>query len=170
MNQTAKSTEGEYLVYKWLGEHANGKGRILVPWSDGYMAEAISGLPSELSPENIDFNLPRLYWMPEEASARFLASRGLDYVVISTKYFKLIRYNKKTGEFQYSFSPDIIYQPQQLGINNLNQLKPTTLYRLLYSPNNLTNFKLLHYEKDLAVNEAYLLYRVIPPAAKKVSD
>ena len=170
MNQTAKSTEGEYLVYKWLGEHANGKGRILVPWSDGYMAEAISGLPSELSPENIDFNLPRLYWMPEESSARVLASKGLDYVVISTKYFKLIRYNQKTGEFQYSFSPDIIYQPQQLGINNVNQLKPTTLYRLLYSPNNLTNFKLLHYEKDLAVNEAYLLYRVIPPAAKKVSD
>jgi len=94
----------------------------------------------------------------------------LDYVVISTKYFKLIRYNQKTGEFQYSFSPDIIYQPQQLGINNVNQLKPTTLYRLLYSPNNLTNFKLLHYEKDLAVNEAYLLYRVIPPAAEKVSD
>ena len=170
MNQTAKSTEGEYLVYKWLGDHANGKGRILVPWSDGYMAEAISGLPSELSPENIDFNLPRLYWMPEESSARVLASKGLDYVVISTKYFKLIRYNQKTGEFQYSFSPDIIYQPQQLGINNVNQLKPTTLYRLLYSPNNLTNFKLLHYEKDLAVNEAYLLYRVIPPAAKKVSD
>jgi len=170
MNQTAKSTEGEYLVYKWLEEHANGKGRILVPWSDGYMAEAISGLPSELSPENIDFNLPRLYWMPEEAAARYLASRGLDYVVISTKYFKLIRYNQKTGEFQYSFSPDIIYQPQQLGINNVNQLKPTTLYRLLYSPNNLTNFKLLHYEKDLSVNEAYLLYRVIPPAPEISSD
>ena len=170
MNQTAKSTEGEYLVYKWLGEHAKGKGQVFVPWSDGYMAEAISGLPSKLSPENIDFNLPRLYWMPEEAAARVLASQGLDYVVISSKYFKLIRYNRKTGEFQYSFSPDIIYQPQQVGIINVNVLKPTALYRLLYTPRELTNFKLLHYEKDFSVNESYLLYRVLPPAAKKVSD
>lgn len=163
MNQTAKSTEGEYLIYKWLSEHTGGKGRIFVPWSDGYMAEAISGIPSELSPENIDFNLPRLYWLPEKAAAKILTDRGLDYVVISTKYFKLLRYNQKTGEFQYSFSPDIIYQPQNLGIKNVNQLKPTTLYRLLYNPRDLTFFQLLHYEKDPAVNEGYLLYRVIDP-------
>ncbi|MEA1929169.1 MAG: hypothetical protein U9N73_13265, partial [Candidatus Auribacterota bacterium] len=146
MNQTAKSTEGEYLTYKWLNDNARGRGRVFVPWSDGYMAEAISGLPSELSPQNIDFNLPRLYWMPEEASARILAGKGLEYIVVSTKYFKLIRYNKKTGEFQYSFSPDIIYQPQRVGINNVNELKPTTLYRLLYKHQELTNFKLIHFE------------------------
>ncbi len=69
MNQTAKSTEGEYRLYSWLGEHSGGQGRIFVPWSDGYMAEAISGVKSELSPENIDFQLPRLYWMSEEAAA-----------------------------------------------------------------------------------------------------
>lgn len=162
MNQTAKSTEGEYRAYKWLDDHARGKGKVFVPWSDGYLAEAVSGLTSELSPENIDFQLPRLYWLPEEAAARSLKSKGLDYLLISSKYFKLLRYNKKTGEFQYSFSPDIIYQPQQMGINNMKQLQQTTLYRLLYQTRDLKHFRLLHYERDPAVNEAYLIYRVIP--------
>lgn len=162
MNQTAKSTEGEYRLYKWLGDHVPAGGRIFVPWSDGYMAEAISGLDSELSPENIDFQLPRLYWMPEETAARALEARGLNYIVVSSKYFKLIRYNNKTGEFQYSFSPDIIFRPQQMGINNMTQLKESTLYRLLYRPRELKHFRLLHFERDPSVNEAYLVYQVAP--------
>ncbi|MFH1039220.1 MAG: hypothetical protein V1789_11200 [PVC group bacterium] len=162
MNQTAKSAEGEYRSYQWLNEHAGGKGKIFVPWSDGYMAEAISGLPSELSPEKIDFELPRLYWLPEPEAARALHSRGLEYILVSSKYFKLLRYNKQTGEFQYSFSPDIIYQPQQLGVSNVTQLQETTLYRLLYRPRGLSHFELLHHERDAAVNETFFIYRVIP--------
>ncbi len=166
MNQTPKSTEGEYRVYHWLGQHTGGKGKIFVPWSDGYMAEAISGLHSELTPQRIDFDLPRLYWQSEKEAAATLASLGIEYVMISSKYFKLLRYNKETGEFQYSFSPDIIYQPQQMGIMNVTQLQQAMLYRLLYRYRDLEHFKLIHYERDPAVDETFLMYRVVPPATQ----
>jgi len=162
MNQTAKSAEGEYRLYSWLAEHSGGEGKIFVPWSDGYMAEAISGVKSELSPENIDFQLPRLYWMSEEAAALALRSREIDYIVVSSKYFKLLRYSKETGEFQYSFSPDIIYQPQQAGINTMDRLRETALFKMLYRTRELEHFQPLHFERDPAVNETTLLFRVRP--------
>lgn len=162
MNQTAKSTEGEYRLYRRLGELSGGEGKIFVPWSDGYMAEAISGVKSEFSPGNIDFQLPRLYWMSEEAAAWALRSRGLDYIVVSSKYFNLLRYNPENGEFQYSFSPDIIYQPQQLGINKMDQLKETVLFKMLYRTRDLKYFRLLHFERDPSVNETTLLFQVRP--------
>ena len=141
-------------------------GDIFVPWSDGYMAEAISGLRSRLHPANIDFRLPRIYWMPEAAAARALKSAGLDYILVSTKYFKLMQYNRQTGEFQYSFSPDIIYQPQQAGIKTLDQLKETALFKLLYArrfqpPVELTKFRLIHGEIDRKANEAYMVYEIL---------
>lgn len=162
MNQTAKSSEGEYRLYRWLGEHSKGEGTIFVPWSDGYMAQAVSGVKSELSPENIDFQLPRLYWMTEEAAALALRSRSIDYIVISSKYFMLLRHSPETGEFQYSFSPDIIYQPQQLGINTMDKLKETALFKMLYRTRELEHFQLLHFERDPAVNETSLLFGVRP--------
>lgn len=161
MNQTAKSTEGEYRAYKWLSENVSG-GRIFVPWSDGYMAEVVSGLASELSPHNIDFILPRLYWQSEEQASRALKEKGINYVLVSSKYFNLQAYNPKTGEFQYSFSPDIIYQPQQAGIKTLDQLKETALFKMLYRPREMKNFQLLRMERDEVVNENYLIYRVLP--------
>ena len=162
MNQTAKSTEGEYRLYSWLGQHSGGQGRVFVPWSDGYMAEAISGVKSELSPENINFQIPRLYWMSEEAAALVLRSRAIDYIVVSSKYFKLLRYSEETGEFQYSFSPDIIYQPQQVGINTTAQLRETALFKMLYQNRELQHFRLLHFERDPAVEESTLLFQVLP--------
>ncbi len=160
MNQTAKSTEGEYRLYSWLGRHSGGEGRIFVPWSDGYMAEAISGVKSELSPEKIDFQLPRLYWMTEEAAALALRSRSIDYIVVSSKYFKLLRYSDQSGEFQYSFSPDIIYQPQQVGINTMDRLQETALFKMLYRTRELEHFRPLHLERDPAVNETTILFEV----------
>lgn len=160
MNQTAKSSEGEYRLYRWLGKHSGGEGKIFVPWSDGYMAEAVSGVKSELSPEKIDFQLPRLYWMSEEAAALALRSRSIDYLVVSSKYFMLLRHNPETGEFQYSFSPDIIYQPQQLGINTLDRLRETALFKMLYRTRELEHFQLLHFERDPAVNETSLIFGV----------
>ncbi len=162
MNQTAKSTEGEYRLYNWLGRHSGGEGRVFVPWSDGYMAEAISGVKSELSPEKIDFQLPRLYWMTEEAAALALRSRAIDYIVVSSKYFKLLRYSEQTGEFQYSFSPDIIYQPQQAGISTMDRLQETTLFKMLYRTRELKHFRPLHLERDPAVNETTILFEVRP--------
>ncbi len=162
MNQTAKSTEGEYRLYSWLGRHSGGQGRVFVPWSDGYMAEAISGVKSELSPENINFQIPRLYWMSEEAAALVLRSRAIDYIVVSSKYFKLLRYSDQTGEFKYSFSPDIIYQPQQVGISTTAQLRETALFKMLYQNRELRHFRLLHFERDPAVGESTLLFQVLP--------
>ncbi|MDP8235330.1 MAG: hypothetical protein P9M08_03000 [Candidatus Erginobacter occultus] len=162
MNQTAKSTEGEYRLYSWLGQHSGGEGRVFVPWSDGYMAEAISGVKSELSPEKIDFQLPRLYWMSEEAAALALRSRSIDYIVVSSKYFKLLRYSEQSGEFQYSFSPDIIYQPQQAGINTMDRLQETALFKMLYRTRELKHFRPLHLERDPAVNETTILFEVRP--------
>lgn len=162
MNQTPKSTEGEYRLYRWLEEHSGGEGRVFVPWSDGYMAEAISGVASELSPENIDFQLPRLYWMTEEAAAHSMRARNLDYIVVSSKYFKLLRYSSESGEFQYSFSPDIIYRPEQVGIQTMDRLQETALFKMLYRTGELEHFQLLHYEQDPAVNETTLLFRVRP--------
>lgn len=162
MNQTAKSTEVEYRLYRRLGEISGGEGRIFVPWSDGYMAEAVSGVKSVLSPENIDFQLPRLYWMTEEAAALALSSRSIDYLVISSKYFMLLRHSPETGEYQYSFSPDIIYQPQQLGINKMERLQETALFKMLYRPRDLRHFQLIHYEQDPSASETVFLYRVRP--------
>ncbi len=162
MNQTPKSTEGEYRLYRWLEEYSGGEGRAFVPWSDGYMVEAISGVESELSPENIDFQLPRLYWMSEEAAALSMRARNLDYIVVSTKYFKLLRYSPESGEFQYSFSPDIIYRPEQMGIRTMDRLQETALFKMLYRTRELEHFQLLHYEEDPAVNETFLLFRVRP--------
>ncbi len=162
MNQTPKSTEGEYRLYRWLGEHSGGEGRIFVPWSDGYMARAISGVESELSPENIDFGLPRLYWMTEEAAAHSMRARNLDYIVISSKYFRMLRYSAESGEFQYGFSPEIIYRPEQMGIKKMDRLQETALFKMLYRTRELEHFQLLHFEQDPAVNETTLLFRVRP--------
>ena len=161
MNQTAKSTEGEYRAYKWLSENVSA-GRIFVPWSDGYMAEVVSGLTSELSPHNIDFVLPRVYWRSEEEANQVLKGEGINYVLVSSKYFNLQAYNPKTGEFQYSFSPDIIYQPQKVGIKTLDKLKETALFKMLYRPREMKHFQLLRVERDERVGENYLIYRVIP--------
>lgn len=166
MNQTPKSTEGEYRIYHWLSEHTLPGKKIFVPWSDGYMAGAVSNLKSELTPENIDFRLPRVYWLPEDQSARFLRRQGIEYLMISTKYFRLLGYNRKTGEFRYSFSPDIIYRPDKIGITNVRQLEKTTLFKLLYRPKKLTEFRLLHLERDPAGKAAYLAYQVLPEKIK----
>lgn len=165
MNQTPKSSEAEYRIYRWLEANAPRTGKIMVPWSDGYLAESISGLPSIFSPHHIDFELPRLYWQTEEEAARSLLAHGVRYILISTKYFRLMAYNPTSGEFQYSFSPDIIYQPQQAGIAKIAQLEKTALFQLLYKPQDLKRFRLLHREvessdPDPRRREAFLAYSV----------
>jgi hypothetical protein len=165
MNQTPKSSEAEYRIYRWLESNAPRTGKIMVPWSDGYLAESISGLPSIFSPHNIDFDIPRLYWQSEEEAAQALIANGVRYILISTKYFRLMAYNPSSGEFQYSFSPDIIYQPQQVGINKIAQLEKTALFQLLYKPQELKRFRLLRRELDTSEpdpkrREAFLAYEV----------
>jgi hypothetical protein len=165
MNQTPKSSEAEYRMYRWLEANAPKQGKILVPWSDGYLAEAISGLKSQFSPHHIDFELPRLYWLPEAEAANVMIKNGIRYILISTKYFRLLAYNKASGEFQYQFSPDIIYQPQHVGINTVAQLEKTALFQLLYKPQELKKFRLLRRESDEGEpdpkkREAFLVYEV----------
>jgi len=166
MNQTPKSTQGEYDLYHWMNRNLARSGKIFVPWSDGYMAEAVSGLPSILSPENIDFSLPRYYWSPEAPAADEFLRHDIRYVVISSKYFKLLAVNKKTGEYQYRFSPDIVYQPQQLGIKTLPALRETLLFRMLYDPGSLKRFVPRYSVRDEEEDTGYVVFEVLPPSEK----
>ncbi len=162
MNQTPKSTQAEYDLYRWMEGNLPSGGKVFVPWSHGYMAQAISGFPSELSPEKIDFQLPQVYWMPEESAADILLSRNIRYLVATDRFFQLLAVNRKTGEFRFRFSPDVVYQPQQFGINTLDKIKPTLLYRLLYEPEGLARFRLLSRAEDSRSPEIFLVFQILP--------
>ena len=163
MNQTPKSSEAEYRLYRWLGENVPDQpGKIFVPWSDGFFAQAVSGLSSELSPERIDFQLPLVYWMPEEESFRFLKAKGINYIMVSSKYFKLLAYNPQTGEYQYFFSPDIMHRPEKLGLTKFSELQKATLFQLLYDPGNLKYYRLLREEwSKRPGREFYRLFELV---------
>lgn len=162
MNQTPKSTQAEYDLYQWMEGNLPSGGKLFVPWSHGYMAQAVSGFPSELSPEKIDFQLPQVYWMPEESAADILLSRNIRYLVATDRFFQLLAVNRKTGEFRFRFSPDVVYQPQQFGINTLDKIKPTLLYRLLYEPEGLARFRLLHRSEDSKSPEIFMVFQILP--------
>lgn len=161
MNQTPKSTQAEYDLYRWMGFNLGSEGKVLVPWSDGYMAEAISGIASELSPENIDFELPQAYWLPEEAAADYLLARGINYIVISDRFFQVLAVNRSSGEYRFRFSPDIVYQPQQLGLNTLEKIRPAMLFRVLYDTASLQRFQPLHRTVDAESGDKFMVFRVL---------
>ncbi len=149
MNHTPKSAEAEYHLYRRLGEIVpEDPEKIFVPWSNGFFVTAVSGVPSELSPEKIDFELPLVYWIPEERSARILRNRGIRYLTVSSKYFRVISFNPETGEYRYVFSPEIIHRPEHLGLDTIDKLRSATLFRLIYEPQNVKNYRLVHEEQS----------------------
>ena len=160
VNLPHRTTEGQYRVYKWLKDNEPPAGKIFVPWANGYMAEAVSGHPSEMSPQKIDFQLPRVFWMTEEEAARRLAERGVRYLAISTNYLRITGRDGETGDFKWSCSSEIGYGPQDAGVTEFAQLERTALFKLLYRPRRLSRFRLLRVEVDPAVNTTYFLYKL----------
>lgn len=162
VNLTPRSTEAEYRLYGWLGENGPRGGTVFTSWSDGYFVEAVSGHTAEISPERLDFELPRVYWMTEEEASRTLREKGVGYVVVSTDYYKPIGRDERTGELRFVCSHAVVSLPHDAGIESAEQMQETFLFRLLYGQGELSLFRLLRAEKDEATGTTYFLYSVIP--------
>ena len=162
LNLAPSSSEEEYRLYRWLSEHAHAGGKVFVPWNKGFMAHAVSGLTPAITPNDIDFDLPRIYWLTEGEAAGELRRRGIEHIVVSTAFFKITRYSKEIGAFQYGGSGEAVYHPGQMGITDLDTLGETALAKLLYRPREVREFQLLRVEQDRAGERAYLVYRVLP--------
>jgi len=135
------SDQVEYELYRDLAPRALPGARIFAAWNQGYMIRALTALEPLVTPESIDYELTRVYWMSEEDAWRELSRRGARYVHISTRYFGLTWADPVTDRFAIYGSTIIGPRPDH--IQRLSEMKKTLLYRLNYEPGELRRFRVL---------------------------
>ncbi len=89
------SDQVEYEAYQWMNNHSRPGEKIFAAWNQGYFLGSTTGLIPVTTPEKIDFDLSRTYWMEEKDSARELRRRGVKYLHVTSRYFGITGVNEK---------------------------------------------------------------------------
>lgn len=140
------SDQAEYEAYQWINDHSKIGEKIFAAWNQGYFLGSLTGLVPVTTPEKIDFDLSRVYWMEEAAAAQELRRRGVKYVHITNRYFGITGVNEKNDTF--TMRGNTIIGPRPDHIRRFSRMRKTLLFRLIYEPNTLSYFKPIHEKLD----------------------
>jgi hypothetical protein len=151
------TTKAEYMVYKWLGEHADRGESIYVRWPSGYFVEAVSGVKAVSSPSKIDFEVPKFLWNTEAEAYSEFKKRNIDYIQISEFDFRVTEVDPKTGTYRAIAARGILYYPSDFRLSTLGR---TLMFKLLYNEADLKYFRKIHEEKDENTGIMIKLFRI----------
>lgn len=154
------TSEVEYRILRKVNESSRPGEKIFCAWHDGYMIQAISHLKPTATPEEIDFELPRVYWKSEEEAFALLKEKGVNLVWISNRYFGVQAINPQNKAFFYVGDGSLIYRPQEFDILAFEQLKETFLFRLMDDPKEVKYFNLILQMRDEYTPTWIRIYRL----------
>jgi hypothetical protein len=140
------SDQVEYEAYQWLDNHSRPGEKIFAAWNQGYFLGSTTGLIPVTTPEKIDFDLSRTYWMEEKDSARELRRRGVKYIHVTSRYFGITGVNEKNDTF--TMRGNTIIGPRPDHIRRFSRMRKTFLYRMIYEPDTFRYFRPVHQEID----------------------
>ncbi len=120
--------------------------KIFAAWNQGYFLGSTTGLIPVTTPEKIDFDLSRTYWMEEKDSARELRRRGVKYLHVTSRYFGITGVNEKNDTF--TMRGNTIIGPRPDHIRRFSRMRKTLLYRMIYEPDTFRYFRPVHQEID----------------------
>ncbi len=138
---TPASVDLEWRAYRWLDERAAPGEKIFAAWNQGFLIGATTELVPVTTPDRIDLELPRYYWVEEDEAWEELRRRGVRYVHVNNRYFGLISVDERRDSFRMRGSTIIGPRPDH--IRSLAVMRKTLLYRLLYEPQTLSRFRLI---------------------------
>ena len=140
------SDQVEYEAYQWMNNHSRPGEKIFAAWNQGYFLGSTTGLIPVTTPEKIDFDLSRTYWMEEKDSARELRRRGVKYLHVTSRYFGITGVNEKNDTF--TMRGNTIIGPRPDHIRRFSRMRKTLLYRMIYEPDTFRYFRPVHQEID----------------------
>ena len=140
------SIDLEWRAYRWLDERASPGDRILAHWNQGFLIRAVTALEPIATPDKIDLELTRLYWMEEEDAWEELKRREVKYVNVNSRIFSVYGIDEAQDRFRMTRSS---IGPPLDHIRRFSEMRQTLLYRLIYEPGDLKRFRLIFDHGDL---------------------
>ncbi len=156
----------EYEAYRWLGGRSAPGEKIFAAWNQGFFIEAVSHLKPVTTPDRIDMELTRLYWVSEEEAYRRLRERGVNFVHLSTRYFSVTDVDRERDTFR--LRGNTIIGPRPEHIRKYSQMRRTFLYRLMYDPATLKYFRPIYDEFDRERKVGVRLFVLDPSPDKNI--
>ena len=170
-NAPLSSNEAQYKLYRSLWDRPADRGSILTHWGQGYMAEALSGIPSALSPERLDIGLAGVYWLWEADAAQAMAEQNMRYLVLPADCLRVedqpaSNDGPATGPLLniHCYSSPTLMAPMPAPVSrDIRALEQTLVFRLIYHRHELDHFRLIGEQTDAATGKAMLAFERITP-------